>query len=165
MHTTTHAPEAAHSTPCDTSHVTLNADAHVCPRPWCLTAIATPRDRYEAFTTGLMLALRTDAGVNFDELRREYPQSDLGAKAAAACIEAANELPAEWVRVEPESEGAALPSTALELDASDCVGLGHRLRLTQPEGFLFSNEAISTVFARLSDAVEDESEGADEDSS
>lgn len=127
-----------------------------------------------------MLALRTKEGVNFDELITAYPESDLGSAAAAACVEAARDLPDDWVSIEPisapegktvgieassaSSNGADLPALVSDsLDVNEqlvpskgetptAVGRGQRLRLTQPEGFLFSNEVISTIFARMDDA-------------
>ena len=79
-----------------------------------------------------MLALRTDAGVDGAQLAARYPRNQLGAAAAAACADAAAELPDEWVSYEAQT-----------------------LRLKNPEGLLFSNDAISTVFARLEERLED----------
>jgi hypothetical protein len=61
--------------------------------------------------------------------------------AAAACADAAAELPSAWTRLEP----------------------GRALALQDPEGFLFSNDAIATVFARLDEhsPTSKEEEGVD----
>ena len=51
--------------------------------------------------------------------------------------------------------GAGDGSAAVESAGSTGpAGSGGRLVLTSPEGFLFSNEAISTVFARLDETWE-----------
>lgn len=86
--------------------------------------------------TRLMLALRTDAGISASELRAAYPGA-LGAAAAEAVEEARVELPAAWVE-EGGEDGAG----------------GDVLRLSDPEGLLFSNDAISTCFARLEERLE-----------
>jgi oxygen-independent coproporphyrinogen-3 oxidase len=80
----------------------------------------------DALTTALMLQLRTLEGIDFEEVRARFG-AELGEAAAAACAEAAAELPSAWTRLEP----------------------GRALALQDPEGFLFSNDAIATVFARL----------------
>eukprot|EP00908_Phaeocystis_cordata_P015698 Transcript_26879.p1 GENE.Transcript_26879~~Transcript_26879.p1 ORF type:complete len:488 (-),score=161.47 Transcript_26879:61-1440(-) len=89
-------------------------------------------EELDELQTALMLALRTDAGVDGAQLAARYPRNQLGATAAAACADAAAELPAEWVSYEAQT-----------------------LRLKNPEGLLFSNDAISTVFARLEERLED----------
>jgi len=119
-----------------------------------------------------MLALRTDAGVSFDELHRSYSDSGLGAIAAAACLDAASELPSTWVSIDTVSKTGHLSESpdqdSIRVDAhheikatfdlrhqqKSFAGAGQHMRLTQPEGFLFSNEAISTIFARIDDYVE-----------
>ena len=80
----------------------------------------------EALTTALMLQLRTREGVDLNDVRARFGD-ELGEAAAGACADAAAELPSEWTRLEP----------------------GRHLALSDPEGLLFSNEAIATVFARL----------------
>jgi len=90
--------------------------------------------------TRLMLALRTDAGVSARELRAAYPGA-LGAAAADACADTAREVPAAWLA--PPRDG----------DAGD-GDAGDVLRLSDPEGLLFSNDAISTCFARLEERLE-----------
>ena len=89
----------------------------------------------EAMTTRLMLALRTREGIPFAELTERYGDA-LGVAARQACRDAAAELPAEWI-----ATGLA------EAEAP-------RLALADPEGLLFSNDAISTVFARLDERLE-----------
>ena len=89
----------------------------------------------EALTTRLMLALRTRDGASEGELAERFGPR-LAAATAAACRDAADELPDEWIA-----------------DASD-----GRFALTDPDGFLFSNEAISTVFARLDERLDNEEE-------
>lgn len=119
-----------------------------------------------------MLALRTDAGVSFDELHRAYSDSGLGAIAAAACLDAASELPSTWVSIDTVSKTGHLSESpdqdSIRVDArheikatfdlrhqqKSFAGAGQHMRLTQPEGFLFSNEAISTIFARIDDYAE-----------
>ena len=82
-----------------------------------------------------MLALRTREGIPFAELTERYGDA-LGVAARQACRDAAAELPAEWI-----ATGLA------EAEAP-------RLALADPEGLLFSNDAISTVFARLDERLE-----------
>jgi putative oxygen-independent coproporphyrinogen III oxidase len=89
----------------------------------------------DALTTLMMLQLRTLEGCAFDELAERFGDH-LGRVAAAACADAAAELPAEWVLHDE----------------------GRRLALTDPEGFLFSNDAIATVFARLDDRLEEKAD-------
>ena len=95
----------------------------------------------DALQTRLMLALRTDGGISAAELERDYP-GGLGTAAAAACADAARELPPEWVAPVGAADGGAQ---------------GDTLRLSDPEGLLFSNDAIATVFARLEERLEAES--------
>ena len=78
-----------------------------------------------------MLALRTDMGVDLAALPRAYADG-VGEAAAAACADAAREMPDGWAEMR-----------------------GNVLRLTDPEGLLFSNDAISTIFARLDERVEE----------
>lgn len=87
----------------------------------------------EALSTRLMLALRTREGVREEELAATFGP-ELAAAAAAACRDAADELPRDWV-------------------ASSEVGT-HGFALAVPDGLLFSNEAISTVFARLDERLD-----------
>ena len=77
--------------------------------------------------------------------RRRRPRGDLarfgeelGGAAASACEDAAAELPADWI----DTSGR---------DA---------LRLSDPEGMLFSNDAIATVFARLDERLDGEEDEA-----
>ena len=77
-----------------------------------------------------MLQLRTREGCDFRDLRARFGES-LGSAAAAACVDAASELSSDWARLEP----------------------GRALALLEPDGFLFSNDAISTVLARLDERL------------
>ena len=134
--------------------------------------------------TELMLALRTDVGVNTAAIAARFPRDGLGAAAAAACADAARELPAAWIEFEVDhstSEKAADAHVAGEStsgeqtageqaaggdaraptgetvprgEATSGEGAARRLRLRDPEGLLFSNDAISTVFARLDERLE-----------
>ena len=109
----------------------------------------------EALTTRLMLALRTRDGIGLPELTRDYGE-ELGAAAADAIREAAAELPREWVEEVDEVE----EDEDEDGDGKEAgEGSGKRrsskpFRLSDPEGLLFSNEAISTVFARLDERLE-----------
>lgn len=85
----------------------------------------------DALTTYIMLQLRTADGLRFGDGLAAAHGEELAAAAAAACEDAARELSDEWV----------------ELDDG-------RMRLRDPEGLLFSNEAIATVFARLDERLE-----------
>jgi hypothetical protein len=87
----------------------------------------------DALTTRLMLALRTREGIGESELTATFG-AELAAAAAAACRDAAAELPRGWV-----AHSDAEP---------------HRFALSDPDGLLFSNEAISTVFARLDERLD-----------
>lgn len=92
-----------------------------------------PAGSVEALQTQLMLALRTDEGIDVDSTAAAYGRDGLGEIIANGCVEAASEIPASW------------------LDASNAVqanGYGV-LRLSDPEGFLFSNEAIAILFAKI----------------
>ena len=118
----------------------------------------------EAMTTRLMLALRTREGISYAELA-EHWGSELGGAAVAACKAAAEELPSEWVAVaasasasgeEPQASGEAAQASSgaeqeprEEAEARDEGGFA----LADPEGLLFSNEAIATVFARLDEQL------------
>ena len=90
-----------------------------------------PRGSLAALQTELMLALRTDMGVDLAALPRAYADG-VGEAAAAACADAVREMPDGWF----EKRGSVL-------------------RLTDPEGLLFSNDAISTIFARIDERVEE----------
>ena len=99
----------------------------------------------DALTTRLMLALRTREGLGEAELAATFGPR-LARAAATAWREAAQELPAEWLAHRPtDGQGQA--------DAAH--GGGARFALSDPEGLLFSNEAISTVFAKLEEQLED----------
>lgn len=76
----------------------------------------------------LMLAMRTAAGANFGDIKRRFPQFNTNVVEEAILPFIETGL-AEWI---------TLPS-------------GDRVfRLTDPEGFLFSNEVISSLFAAIS---------------
>ena len=115
----------------------------------------------EALTTALMLSLRTDCGVDLDELRASYPDNGIGDAAAAACVAAASELPKEWISLqgiptsgEDSNVSGGEDSNVKGGDGSDVIGGdgsdgdghaasqagGGRVVLSSPEGFLFSNE-------------------------
>ena len=129
----------------------------------------------EVLQTELMLALRTDVGVNTAAIAARFPRDGLGAAAAAACADAARELPAAWIEFDAvdgvcdgnltgdsdtgdnATGGTATGGTATGDDAAGggaLEGGARRLRLSDPEGLLFSNDAISTVFARLEERLE-----------
>ena len=139
----------------------------------------------ETLQTELMLALRTDVGVNTAAIAARFPRDGLGAAAAAACADAARELPAAWVEFELDHStseqtaddhadaggstggeqtsgehaaaadaGAPTGETTPRGEAGGGEGGARRLRLRDPEGLLFSNDAISTVFARLDERLE-----------
>mmetsp|Transcript_13517 Transcript_13517/g.26327 ORF Transcript_13517/g.26327 Transcript_13517/m.26327 type:complete len:422 (+) Transcript_13517:94-1359(+) len=97
---------------------------------------AEPDDSLEALQTSLMLALRTDAGIDVPALRSSGVN---GAAAASGCLEAAAELPPAWVECLKDSKGET-----------------RQIRLSDPEGLLFSNDAIATFLARVDERVEDE---------
>ena len=82
----------------------------------------------EALTTRLMLALRTRDGAAESDLVKDFGKP-LASAAAAACRDAVAELPAEWIAETEEG----------------------RFALSDPDGLLFSNDAIATVFAKLDD--------------
>ena len=129
----------------------------------------------EVLQTELMLALRTDVGVNTAAIAARFPRDGLGAAAAAACADAARELPAAWIEFDAvdgvcgdnltgdsdtgdnATGGTATGGIATGDDAAGggaLEGGARRLRLSDPEGLLFSNDAISTVFARLEERLE-----------
>ena len=114
----------------------------------------------EVLQTELMLALRTDVGVNTAAIAARFPRDGLGAAAAAACADAARELPAAWVEFEAadaERDDTLSGDNATGDNATGGEALeggARRLRLSDPEGLLFSNDAISTVFARLEERLE-----------
>jgi oxygen-independent coproporphyrinogen-3 oxidase len=102
---------------------------------WLNHAVDTANDR---FLDTLMLGLRLQEGVDLQPLAALYPQQvDRLLKAL---------IPYEnrgWVRVtfpEPESKGQE--NKDQEGDRSY-----PRVQLTDPEGFLFSNQVLSTIFA------------------
>ena len=122
-----------------------------------------------------MLALRTDVGVNTAAIAARFPRDGLGAAAAAACADAARELPAAWVEFDAADDvcddnltcdsetgdnATGDHATGGTATGDDTAGGGaveggaRRLRLSDPEGLLFSNDAISTVFARLEERLE-----------
>lgn len=103
-------------------------------------AVHEPFGTMEELQTRLMLALRTDGGVDLSAIRGAYTESrgglSLGAAAAEACTAAARALPHEWLELEDDT-----------------------VRLSDPEGLLFSNSAISSILAELEDRWEDEDNG------
>ena len=109
---------------------------------------ATREEGYDAMTTRLMLALRTREGIDTDELAATFGPR-LAAHAAAACREAASEMPSEWM-ADGQWGAAATGGDDPETEG----GAPGRFALSDPDGLLFSNEAISTVFARLDERVD-----------
>ena len=112
----------------------------------------------EAMTTRLMLALRTREGIEMAELRDTYGE-ELGEAAAAACRAAAKELPSEWVAEAPYASegggGGGGGGGAVKASGREASGRASgRFALADPEGLLFSNDAISTTFARLDERLE-----------
>ena len=107
---------------------------------------ATREEGYDAMTTRLMLALRTREGVRVAELADRFGP-ELARHAAAACRDAAAELPDEWM-----AGGAWRRASGEAEEAGE--GAEGRFALSDPDGLLFSNEAISTVFARLDERIE-----------
>mmetsp|Transcript_45647 Transcript_45647/g.142823 ORF Transcript_45647/g.142823 Transcript_45647/m.142823 type:complete len:177 (-) Transcript_45647:78-608(-) len=102
----------------------------------------------EAMTTLIMLQLRTTRGLLPAELTPRFGAT-LAAAAEGACRDAAAELPAEWWVMEAEEEASSGGDSGVEA-ALRC----RRFALRDPEGLLFSNDAISTVFARLDERLE-----------
>jgi len=97
----------------------------------------------EALTTRLMLGLRTREGIALPELTRDFGD-ELGGAAAAACRDAAAELPSGWFELGDDDD---------DDDTRSAAGDG-AVRLSDPEGLLFSNDAIATVFARLDERLD-----------
>ena len=89
----------------------------------------------EVYTRNVLYSTGTSTkcgdGCSFEELRNQFGD-ELGNAATIACTKAAEELPQDWIHYD---EARAL------------------LRLKGPEGFLFSNDAIATVFARLDEQL------------
>ena len=61
-----------------------------------------------------------------------------------ACHDAASELPSEW-----------LSTKCNAVDSNSTDGAPVAFALSDPEGLLFSNDAIATVFARLDERLEE----------
>jgi len=101
----------------------------------------------EAMTTLIMLQLRTTRGLLPAELTPRFGET-LAAAAEGACRDAAAELPAEWWVMEAEEASGGGDSGA------EAAPRCRRFALRDPEGLLFSNDAISTVFARLDERLE-----------
>lgn len=114
--------------------------------------------QYEALLEGLMVALRTSDGFDLDQCAANYGDVVTGAIVTAAqdaksyglavivsddsrSIAAAKAVP------ETSREMASFQSSSEIADAGD--GSRGIMRLTDPEGFLFSNQVISTLFAAL----------------
>ena len=99
--------------------------------------------------------MRTREGIEMAELRDTYGE-ELGEAAAAACRAAAKELPSEWVAEAPyASEGGGGGGGAVKASGREASGRASgRFALADPEGLLFSNDAISTTFARLDERLE-----------
>ena len=93
---------------------------------------AEPPGELDALQTKLMLSLRTSDGVDLRDLAAEYPLGGLGQAAICACVDMSRIHP-EWMTL---------------------TGGGGRLRLSDPQGMLFSNEAISSIFAALDERLE-----------
>ncbi|MGA1411248.1 MAG: radical SAM family heme chaperone HemW [Prochlorotrichaceae cyanobacterium] len=109
---------------------------------WLNHAVDTANDR---FLDTLMLGLRLQEGVDLQPLATLYPQQvDRLLKAL---------IPYEnrgWVRVtfpEPENEREGQAKDGQIKDGQDSDRPYPRVQLTDPEGFLFSNQVLSTIFA------------------
>ncbi len=93
----------------------------------------------------LMVGLRLAKGVSLTRLSQEFGEAKV--EAILNCLKPYEKE--RWVVLsEVPSEQYALLSTASEMDDSRT---SHRLRLSDPEGFLFSNVVLSTLFEALPD--------------
>ena len=118
-----------------------------------------PYGGVEELKTWLMLRLRTSEGISLQELPRRYPDG-LGDQVVQACVSAAAAMPAEWVELGADSGSAEKVRRARErrdlaarrkdvaLATAACLG-NSSLRLRDPEGWLFSNSAISSIFNEI----------------
>jgi len=114
--------------------------------------------QYEALLEGLMVALRTSDGFDLDQCAANFGDIVTGAIVTAA-QDATSDGLAVIVSDDSRSIAAAkaVPATSREMTSAQSssviadAGDGSRgiLRLTDPEGFLFSNQVISTLFAAL----------------
>jgi oxygen-independent coproporphyrinogen-3 oxidase len=135
-------------------------------------ASSSPNPAYEALLEGLMVALRTSDGFDLDACARAFGPKAAHAIAAAALPAQARGL-AQLVGLGgggPASAAAAAHRHASSAGVADAEGNAEgdtkgnaegdtkgsaegssrgTLRLTDPEGFLFSNDVISTLFAAL----------------
>ncbi|MBV8887176.1 MAG: coproporphyrinogen III oxidase [Chroococcidiopsidaceae cyanobacterium CP_BM_RX_35] len=95
----------------------------------------TPRD--EVLLETLMLGLRLRTGVNLPTLAQTWGRATL--EKIWSCLQPYQQQ--GWVEI-VEKNGQAIP------DAED-LSSAWELRLTEPEGFLFSNTVLAALFAAL----------------
>jgi len=112
--------------------------------------------QYEALLEGLMVALRTSDGFDLDQCAANFGDGVTDAIVTAAQDAQAQGL-AEIVRGRNIAAAKTVPEVSRDeasahwsSDVSDVEDRSRGiLRLTDPEGFLFSNQVISTLFAVL----------------
>lgn len=93
----------------------------------------------------LMVGLRLAKGVSLTQLSQEFGEAKV--ETLLKCLKPYEQE--RWVvRSKVPSEHFALLSTSNEMDDSRT---SNQLRLSDPEGFLFSNVVLSTLFEALSD--------------
>jgi oxygen-independent coproporphyrinogen-3 oxidase len=90
----------------------------------------------------LMLGLRLSDGLRLQDLQRQFGRATV-IKVLQILTPYAEQA---WVHLVDQDTGAIAPFLATESDIST-----HRLRLTDPEGFLFSNTILASLFQHLSD--------------
>ena len=96
-----------------------------------------------------MLGLRTNRGVSLSELKRPEQPEGLATAAFDACVKVAEQNP-QWATVmRSESQNFDCLDRRAALGDGDEALAEPRVVLNDPEGLLFSNEVISSIFAEM----------------
>jgi len=112
-------------------------------------ATLEPPGSVDELQTRVMLGLRTNRGVSLSELKRPEQPEGLATAAFDACVKVAEQNP-QWATVmRSESQNFDCLDRRAALGDGDEALAEPRVVLNDPEGLLFSNEVISSIFAEM----------------
>ncbi|MEB3213930.1 MAG: hypothetical protein VKL39_21460, partial [Leptolyngbyaceae bacterium] len=111
----------------------------------------------EALLDTLMLGLRLAEGIELEALRQQFGDRPVHTMMKVLTPH----IQKGWVTLEPLNTGQESLSSGRDDNESPVCSPGQQIRLTDPEGFLFSNVVLSDLFSKLSDSKLDDSPQAE----
>ncbi|MEM9214996.1 MAG: radical SAM family heme chaperone HemW [Cyanobacteria bacterium P01_F01_bin.150] len=109
-----------------------------------LTYDCEPTDREEQLLDTLMLGLRLAEGLSLEQLIQQFDEATV-----LSILKMLKPFQKQgWVDVDTCSTPQSQPVVDLEFSSSPVLPSGH-IRLTDPEGFLFSNVVLSSLFEQI----------------